>query len=71
MNLNRDCGWPSCSCKTEQGYPCRAENPDFYHKRATADLRADLTRVTKERDQLRRKLDLALYGMHKPRKVAR
>lgn len=29
-NLNPSCRWPNCGCKTEQGDPCKYENPDFY-----------------------------------------
>lgn len=32
-NLNRDCWWPNCSCQTEQGDPCKYEDPDFYANR--------------------------------------
>lgn len=29
-NPNRNCRWPYCECQTEQGDPCKYEDPDFY-----------------------------------------
>lgn len=33
-NPNRACDWPQCSCKTEQGEPCKHDDPDFHIRKA-------------------------------------
>lgn len=33
-NPNRSCDWPRCSCKTDDGEPCKHDDPDFYIRKA-------------------------------------
>lgn len=47
-NLNRNCNWPNCECKTEKGDPCKFENPDFYIYKDKLTIIKDNTKIIRD-----------------------